>query len=391
MKRIEAIVPWCAIALGAAVADASGATSAVPGMDIPTVSTSAVARSGFFYVGGKYEGEPGKEIMRGAMYVEVLVPKRIRHRSPIVLLHGAGQSGTDWLQTPDGRPGWAHYFVKRGYVVYMPDLPGRGRSAFNPDMDGTLAARTAPQLSQLWTASDELGTWPQAKKYSQWPGEGAGKGKIGDRIFDDFARTQLQYPASGLDQASVDAGIALLDRIKAPVILLTHSLGGAFGWSMADARPQQVAAIVAVEPAGPPIQGVDFAKLTYTGRPNLPWGLTNLPIRYEPAVKDASELQVALEAQPAKAGQVACYLQTGAPRKLVNLARIPVLLAVGEAGYHRVFDECTARWLQQAGVSTDYVELEKVGLSGNGHQMMMEKNSDAIAAYFASWIERKLR
>jgi pimeloyl-ACP methyl ester carboxylesterase len=391
MNRIEAFVLFCAVASGAVVTYAAGAPSAAPGMDIPTVSTAAVARAGFFYVGGKYEGGPGKEIMRGAMYVEVLVPKRIRHQLPIVLLHGAGQSGTDWLQTPDGRPGWAHFFVKRGYVVYLPDLPGRGRSAFIPDMDGALAARTAPQLSELWTASDQLGSWPQAKKYSQWPGEGAGKGKIGDRIFDDFARTQLQYPVSGLDQTSVDAGIALLDRIKVPVILLTHSLGGAFGWSVADARPQQVAAIVAVEPAGPPIQGVDVAKQAYNGRPNLPWGLTNLPIRYEPAAREASELQVALEAQPAKAGQVACYLQTGSPRKLVNLTRIPVLLVSGEAGYHRVFDECAARWLLQAGVSTDYVELEKVGLAGNGHQMMMEKNSDAIAAFLASWIEKKLR
>jgi predicted peptidase len=62
---------------------------------------------GFFYAGGHYVGEPGKEIMDGAEYVEVMVPKKVRRAYPIVFLHGAGQTGTDWLQTHDGRPGWA--------------------------------------------------------------------------------------------------------------------------------------------------------------------------------------------------------------------------------------------------------------------------------------------
>jgi len=49
-------------------------------------------------------------------------------RDPIVIFHGNGQTGTDWLQTPDGRAGWAYYLVKQGYVVYMVDYPARGRS-----------------------------------------------------------------------------------------------------------------------------------------------------------------------------------------------------------------------------------------------------------------------
>src|SRR3954464_10212096 len=85
----------------------SDLSKAAPGPSIPTFSTDDIARSGFFYAGGKYEGEKGKEVMRGAMYVEVLVPKKIRRANPVVFLHGAGQTGTDWQQTPDGRPGWA--------------------------------------------------------------------------------------------------------------------------------------------------------------------------------------------------------------------------------------------------------------------------------------------
>ena len=35
-------------------------------------------RSGYFYVGGKYVGDPGKEIMQGQVCVEVLAPKDVR-------------------------------------------------------------------------------------------------------------------------------------------------------------------------------------------------------------------------------------------------------------------------------------------------------------------------
>ena len=48
-----------------------------------------------------------------------------------------------------------------------------------------------------------------------------------------------------------DALIALVDKIG-PSILMTHSQGGAFGWPVADARPDKVKAILAIEPNGPP-------------------------------------------------------------------------------------------------------------------------------------------
>src|SRR6202790_1722264 len=176
--------------LGASAKDGPGA--APPG-SIPTFSTADVDRTGFFYVGGHYVGGPGKEVMDGAEYVEVMVPKKIRHPYPIVFFHGAGQTGTDWLQTPDGRPGWAYFFIKQGYTVYMVDFPARGRSTYNPspDGDGTLTVRTALQLEQIWTDIGAQGNWPQAKNFTQWPGEGPNKGKMGDPVFDDFARTQV--------------------------------------------------------------------------------------------------------------------------------------------------------------------------------------------------------
>lgn len=368
-------------------ASARGVSKAAPAGSIPTFSTADIARTGFFYVGGHYVGSPGQEIMGGAEYVEVMVPKKIRRPYPIVFLHGAGQTGTDWLQTPDGRAGWAYYFIKQGYVIYIVDYPARGRSAYVPDVDGPLTIRTAPQLEKLWTALPELGDWPQAKKYTQWPSDAPNKGKMGDPIFDNFAKTQVQYLGTvNQDKLNLDAHVALLERIGVPAILITHSQGGSFGWQVADARPALVKAIITAEPAGPPIQTVDTAKQVYTGK-GLAWGVTNLPLHYDPPINDPSELQVELEPKSDGPGMIQCWLQKEPAHRLINLEGIPVLDVSAEASYHRVFDSCDAKWLNQAGVKTKYVKLEDVGLTGNAHEMMLEKNSDGIAAFFEKWIE----
>src|ERR1700722_605306 len=274
--------------------------SGAPPTTIPTFSTSDLSRTGIFYAGGKYVGEPGKEVMGGSAYVEVWVPKQIRHPYPIIYIHGAGQTATDWQQTPDGRPGWAYYFAKQGYVQYMVDSPTRGRSPYVPGHDGNLTIRTAANLEATFTASAKKGDFPRAHLHRQFPGTGL----MGDPIFDDFAKTQVQFLGGGpasQDELSRDAFVALLDMIKSPVIILSHSQGGTVGWLMADARPSQVKGIVTVEPAAPPIKSVDTAKVAYnTGRGGggLSWGVTASPITYDPPIKSPSELQVAVEEKP---------------------------------------------------------------------------------------------
>jgi pimeloyl-ACP methyl ester carboxylesterase len=370
---------------GSSILRAQNRSSGAPPASIPTFSTEDVARTGFFYAGGKYVGPPGKEVMDGAEYVEVMVPKKIRHPYPIVIFHGAGQTGTDWLETPDGRPGWTYFFLKQGYTVYMVDYPARGRSAYVPDVDGNLTIRTAQNLEQVFTDIGAQGNWPQAKKFTQWPG----KGKMGDPIFDTFAKTQVQFLAGGKQaQLNLDAHMALLDMIGSPVILLTHSQGGEFGWQIADARPKLVKAIITAEPAGPPIKGVDIAKIAYNQNANLSWGLTSLPLHYDPPVSDPSELQPVLEEESEGPDVVPCYLQKEPAHKLTNLKGIPVLDVSAEASYHRVFDSCIAKWLKQAGVETEYVKMEDVGLAGNEHEMMLDKNSDDIARFFLTWLDK---
>jgi pimeloyl-ACP methyl ester carboxylesterase len=371
---------------------ATKSPTGAPPASIATFSTSDLSRTGIFYAGGKYAGEPGKEVMSGSAYVEVWVPKQIRHPYPIIYIHGAGQTATDWLQTPDGRPGWAYYFAKLGYVQYMVDSPARGRSPYIPDHDGNLNIRTAANLEATFTASAKKGDFPRAHLHNQFPGTGL----MGDSIFDDFAKTQVQFLGGGgpasQDELSRDAFVALLDLIKSPVIILSHSQGGTVGWLMADARPNQVKGIVTVEPAAPPIKGVDTAKVAYNAAGGgLSWGITSNPITYDPPIKSPSELQVALEEKSDIPGDVvACYVQKEPARKLVNLENIPVVYLSSEGGYHREFDHCLAKWLNQAGVKTQFVRMEDVGLHGNGHEMMLEKNSDDIAKFIGGWMEKNI-
>src|SRR5438552_15969190 len=125
-----------------AILASAAARAEPPKLPVPAIDQSAVALRGYFYVGGQYVGEPDKSIMQGQVYVEVLAPKDVRRPYPLVLIHGAGQTATNWMGTPDGRKGWAEYFVEQGYVVYMIDQPMRGRSAWHPG-DGATRMFTA--------------------------------------------------------------------------------------------------------------------------------------------------------------------------------------------------------------------------------------------------------
>ena len=185
---LRAFAPTASIVIVAAfVGPAALAEVKLP---VPTVGQSAVASRGFFYVGGHYVGEPGKHIMQGQIFVEVLAPKVERRPYPLVLIHGAAQTATNWMGTPDGREGWAEFFVEQGYVVYMIDQPMRGRSAYHP-ADGPTRMFTAENEQFQFTAIESDGTWPGREKHTQWPGEDANKGKQGDPTFDAFYATQV--------------------------------------------------------------------------------------------------------------------------------------------------------------------------------------------------------
>jgi pimeloyl-ACP methyl ester carboxylesterase len=324
--------------------------------------------------------------MQGQIYVEVLAPKDVRRPYPLVLIHGAAQTATNWMGTPDGRKGWAEYFVEQGYIVYMIDQPMRGRSAYHPG-DGKTRMFTAANEEFQFTAIETAGTWPQAKKHTQWPGDGPNKGRKGDASFDAFYATQVEtvLDVEETQRRNQDAGAALLDKIG-PAIVLTHSQSGPYGWLIADARPNLVKAVVGIEPAGPPFEGAIIAN----GRARI-WGPTDIPITYDPPEKDPSEIAVEREAKPDGPDLFTCWMQKPPARQLVNLKSIPVMIMAAEASYHQVYDHCTAKYLAQAGVKTEYIRLQDKGIHGNGHMVMIEKNNLDIAKVVDDWVVQNVK
>ncbi|MGA2893590.1 MAG: alpha/beta hydrolase [Xanthobacteraceae bacterium] len=372
------------LAVGAAII-AAPALAEVK-LPVAAVDQSMVAKRGFFYVGGHYVGEPGKDIMQGQIYVEVLAPKTQRRPYPLVLIHGAAQTATNWMGTPDGREGWAEYFVGLGYVVYMIDQPMRGRSAYHPG-DGATRMFTVQNEQFQFTAIESDGTWPGREKHTQWPGEGANKGKKGDPVFDAFYATQVETVMSNEETQArnQDAGAALLDKIG-PAIVLTHSQSGPFGWLIADARPKLVKAIVAVEPSGPPFENTIIG----TGKGRA-WGPTDIAITYDPPVKDPSEMAVVRDDKADGPDMFVCWMQKAPARQLVNLKTIPAVVISAEASYHQIYDNCTAKYLKQAGMNVEWLPLQSKGIHGNGHMVMLEKNNLAIAKVIDDWVVKNVK
>ena len=74
---------------------------------------------------------PAGNIMVNQMYVHYRIPAG-RKGVPLVMVHGSNHTGMTYETTPDGREGWATWFVRQGHPVYVVDHSGRGRSGFNP-------------------------------------------------------------------------------------------------------------------------------------------------------------------------------------------------------------------------------------------------------------------
>jgi len=346
--------------------------------------------SGYLYVGGHIDRSVEGAPMVGQMYAEYFIPRTLKSPFPIVMVHGGSQTGTNFTGTPDGREGWAQYFLRRGHAVYAVDQVARGRSAHFSQSQGPVQAANLRRTEQRFVAPRRSMLWPQAKKHMQWPGTG----KPGDPAFDAFYATQFpsldSYPKQ--QEINRDALIALLDRIG-PSVLLVHSQSGAFAWPVADARPRLVKAIVAVEPNGPPVYETEFK-----GAPE--WftdvgvrktsGLGMVPLRYVPPLKPGEKLSFVRQARPDAPDLVRGWLQAEPARQLPNLAKVPILILVAEASYHAAYDHVTSAYLTQAGVPNDFVRLESIGIRGNGHMMMLEKNSDEIAAVIEGWLTKTL-
>ena len=374
----------------AAVAGLAG-LMAVPAAQAQQQRGPLVLKSAsYFYVGGNIDTKGKGSPIVGHMYVEYMIPQRLRSPYPIVMVHGGNQTGTNFTGTPDGREGWAQYFVRRGYAVYIVDQVARGRSAHWNGYYGEVQPSRLSQVEERFVAPERFPVWPQAKLHTQWPGTG----RPGDVNFDQFYAAQAVSIASFPKQQEINppALIALMEKIG-PSILMIHSQSGAFAWPVADKRPDLVKMIVAVEPNGPPVR-----ELQMVGAPD--WfkdgttdklsGLGEVPLNYDPPLGSGERLSFVRQEKADGPDLAHCWLQKEPARKLKNLANIPVVVIQSEASYHAPYDHCTVAYLRQAGVRTDFIRLADHGIRGNGHMMMLEKNSDDIARVMEQWTARQI-
>ena len=177
----------------------------------------------------------------------------------------------------------------------------------------------------------------------------------------------MQYQSNSTLTAILNqnAYTALLDRIGSPVILITHSQSGPFGWQLGDSRPDLVKGILSIEPGVNPFEtwtGAPYTPGYLYKYPRIPFGITDLPLHYDPPIGNDGSLLKRKRIPPPNKNLSPCILQF-----------------VGEASYHAVFSYCSAEYLKQAGVRVEFVNLRDVGIHGNGHFSFMELNNLQIA------------
>lgn len=362
----------------------------------PPIAASAadapltLAKSGWLYVGGHVVTLDNKQYTVGQMYAEYMIPAKQLHPYPVIMVHGGTMSGTNYTGTPDGREGWAQNFVRAGYAVYVVDQVGKGRSPYYAEIYGPNGQTDMSNNQSRYIAEEKFNLWPQAHLHTQWPG-GSG---LDDAAVQQLVSSQLPSIKDFHRQQELNTVglIALVDKIG-PAILLVHSQAGAFVWPVADARPDLVKGILAIEPNGPPVHNVDFI-----GAPDwfkyggvaLSYGVTDVPLTYAPPVKDASELRFVQQEKADAPDLARCYAQVEPARQLPNLQKMPVLVLTSEASYHAPYDHCTVKYLRQAGVHASWIKLTDRGIHGNSHVMMLEKNSKQIAAVIIAWTNKAI-
>ena len=290
---------------------ATGSAGAVAAEEPPPM---VLAKTGYFFVGGKIDPSVPGSPVTGQMYVEFFIPKTLSHPLP---------DRDDPRRQPDrhqlhrhaGRP-------RRLGAVFRPPRPRRlcGRPGGARPLGAFLAVAGQGRRGQseahraaLHRAGERQSCGRRPIKHTQWPGSG----QAGDPVFDQFYASQFPSLSSFPKQQQLNtaAGIALFDKIG-PAVLMIHSQSGTFIWPIADARPKLVKAVIAVEPNGPPVYETEFK-----GAPD--WFADMGAQEAVGARRDAADLRSAAEARRGAGlrapGQARC-------------ARSGALLAAGGAG-----------------------------------------------------------
>jgi pimeloyl-ACP methyl ester carboxylesterase len=265
------------------------------------------------------------------MYTQYFVPAPERGAVPILMWHGGGLTGVTYESTPDGREGWLTYFLRKGWAVYNSDAVERGRSGWAqyPEIfAGDPVFLNTANPFERFRIGQGPGSWNddpvKRRPYptTQFPIE----------AYENFMRQVVPRWLS-TDEAILSAYRQLVDRI-CPCVILFHSQGGQFGFKVAQEKPEKVKALVAIEPA-----------------------------------------------------------TVGYFEKAAALKDIPTLMVFGD------FIAEDPRWTRMRATAgrfadsiksnagqVDIIDLPKMGIVGNSHMLMMDKNNRQVADLIQKWL-----
>ena len=278
---------------------------------------------------------PNGDYQVGQLYVQQFSLAAPKGKVPILLWHGGGLTGVTWETTPDGRSGWHEFFMRAGYDTYVSDAVERGRASWAryPEINKIEPEHRTP--NQAW----DIFRFGPADGYSSDPA----KQKV---------HPGQQFPAAHIDQfgkqfvarwTTSDVWIQkayneLVQRV-CPCIIIGHSQAGMFVYAAAQAAPDKVKAVVMVEPAS----GLEPA--TFSG---------------------------------------------------ANVKHIPHLTVWGDyvSGSklwttYRSNVERYTHTINASGGKADTFDLPAMGVRGNSHMVMMDKNSDEVARLIRNWLVKQ--
>jgi pimeloyl-ACP methyl ester carboxylesterase len=353
---IRRSLPFAALTVSLVLLGACASRDADESRNDPQKGPIVLQEHRAFYVGGaaRHLTSPGMEpyeIRVGQAWVEAFIPQHTRKNAlPIIMTH-ATESGVIWLTTPDGREGWADFFVRRGFPVYIVDPPGTGRASFPADQIERVRRGLAPPSSL--PKPDQRGSW-------SWEDNNLGPkpyehGKQDPTCIGNDSRSEPKLTCYGWrmpnDPKSIEQWLsyrsiphmpvpgegqeAFLELLKTtgPAIWLGWSQGGALGGTLVNEHPEMFAGLIGIEPAAE------------------------------------------------------CLYRRDAP--LDNIKRVPALSIhginqIGRAGT----PSCRKKYaVNAAGGDVTWQSLYDLGIYGNGHMMFWEENNQDIANVLLKWIE----
>jgi pimeloyl-ACP methyl ester carboxylesterase len=352
-----------ALTATAMVVGCVGSAGAQELADVKPAKTPLVLRErGSFMVGGETReqtpaqlssifGQPldkGGHVRIHQMYVQYMVPMK-SVGAPVVMMHGATLSGKTYETTPDGRMGWDEYFVRKGHAVYVPDQVSRARSGFDPTIYNDVRTGLLPanKLPNIFRQSDEV-NW-QVFRF----------GPVMGTPFPDE-----QFPVAAAEQMAMQAIPDLNAVLPAPnptykamadlavqlkgAVLMGHSESGAFPIHAALTNIDGVKGLILVEP----------------GRCN---------------------------------GYGNAYLSE---QDIATLARVPILAVFGDHldvptgmpnfSWKDAFEDCNKfiGRINAAGGKAEMLHPPALGIHGNSHMIMQDKNNLQIADLIMKWMDR---